>query len=124
LRKRFVKQNLPPALREAKRARAFRHPDQVDEIANRRDFLRKAFMAHWVNMTTGDYVEFGCAGATTFRCAFQASRGIFSNRTFGPSTVSKGCRGCRSPRGFQPFENYRVGDPDQQAQDIEHYRRC
>ncbi len=47
---------------------------QVDEIANRRDFLRKAFMAHWVNMTTGDYVEFGCAGATTFRCAFQASR--------------------------------------------------
>jgi O-methyltransferase len=48
---------------------------QIDETENRRDFLRKAFMAVWVNMITGDYAEFGCCGATTFRLAHQASRG-------------------------------------------------
>src|SRR2546423_1498926 len=48
---------------------------QIDEIAGRRDFLRKSFMAIWVNMISGDYAEFGCCGATTFRLAHQASRG-------------------------------------------------
>jgi O-methyltransferase len=49
--------------------------NQIDEIEERRKFLRKAFMAIWVNMIPGDYAEFGCCGATTFRLAHQASRG-------------------------------------------------
>jgi len=47
---------------------------QIDEMDGRREFLRKAFMATWTNMISGDYAEFGCCNAVTFRLAHQASR--------------------------------------------------
>ncbi|HEY8382232.1 MAG TPA: TylF/MycF/NovP-related O-methyltransferase [Microvirga sp.] len=49
---------------------------EVFELTERREFFRRAFVALWANSITGDYVEFGCCHATTFRLAFQESRKV------------------------------------------------
>jgi O-methyltransferase len=47
---------------------------QIQEMAQRQEFFRRAMTALWCNSITGDYAEFGCYGATTFRLAYQESR--------------------------------------------------
>jgi hypothetical protein len=45
-----------------------------DEVAGRKQFLQRAFQALAQNKIEGDYAEFGCYGAMTFRLAYGASR--------------------------------------------------
>jgi hypothetical protein len=47
---------------------------QIHEMAGRKEFFRRAMTALWNNTITGDYAEFGCYGAVTFRLAWQESR--------------------------------------------------
>jgi hypothetical protein len=44
-----------------------------DEIYGRKDFIRRAFSYLTFNDIKGDYAEFGCNGAMTFRMAYFAS---------------------------------------------------
>lgn len=44
------------------------------EIAQRKEFIRKCFAYLTFNQIEGDYAEFGCYGAVTFRLAYSASR--------------------------------------------------
>jgi hypothetical protein len=46
------------------------------ENDDRRDFFKHAMIALWANRISGDYVEFGCFEAQTFRMAYQESRGV------------------------------------------------
>jgi O-methyltransferase len=46
------------------------------EQDDRREFFRNAMVALWANRIQGDYVEFGCFEAQTFRMAYQESRGV------------------------------------------------
>jgi O-methyltransferase len=41
------------------------------ELGDRYEFLRKAFASLRFNRITGDYAEFGCCGAVTFRMAYK-----------------------------------------------------
>lgn len=49
---------------------------EVFELTERREFFRRAFVALWANSITGDYAEFGCCHAMTFRLAYQESRKV------------------------------------------------
>lgn len=46
----------------------------IDEISHRKNFIDMAFKALSFNGIGGDYAEFGCASAQTFRCAYSAAR--------------------------------------------------
>jgi hypothetical protein len=52
------------------------HPDELqrDEVLARKDFIRRAFTYLAFNGIPGDYAEFGCNGAMTFRMAYHAAR--------------------------------------------------
>lgn len=51
-----------------------RHDHMYHEVEHRREFMRRAFTAQKFNGITGDYVEFGCWGGTTFALAYRESR--------------------------------------------------
>lgn len=44
------------------------------EVAHRKEFMRRAFRCLAFNGIGGDYAEFGCWGATTFRLAWAAAK--------------------------------------------------
>lgn len=50
------------------------------EVIDRKHFLRRCFTYLTFNQIPGDYVEFGCNGAMTFRMAWSASR-LLGSRT-------------------------------------------
>ncbi|MEQ8379661.1 TylF/MycF/NovP-related O-methyltransferase [Parvibaculum sp.] len=45
----------------------------IAEISHRKEFIDMAFKALSFNEIAGDYAEFGCASAQTFRCAHSAA---------------------------------------------------
>jgi O-methyltransferase len=49
---------------------------EIFELTERREFFRRAFVTLWANSITGDYAEFGCCTAQTFRLAYQESRKV------------------------------------------------
>jgi len=50
-----------------------RTSNMIAEISRRKDFIDMAFKTLSFNEIGGDYAEFGCASAQTFRCAYSAA---------------------------------------------------
>jgi O-methyltransferase len=67
---RAEKKSIVKFLRQLNPWRSSRKLHARNEYADRYDFLRKAFIALKFNSITGDYAEFGCAGANTFCMAY------------------------------------------------------